>query len=47
MNLRNVSIASRLAGGFALIALLVLLLGTLAMREMGDMRDQAKSVETV
>jgi methyl-accepting chemotaxis protein len=47
MNLRNVSIAARLAGGFALIALLVVLLGTLSMREMGDMRDQAKSVETV
>lgn len=47
MNLRNYSIAARLAGGFALIALLVVLLGTLAMREMGGMRDQANAVETV
>jgi methyl-accepting chemotaxis protein len=47
MNLRNVSIAARLTTGFALIALLVVLLGTLSMREMANMRDQAKNVETV
>lgn len=45
MNLRNFSIAARLAGGFALIALLVVLLGALAMREMSDMRDKAREVE--
>ncbi len=47
MNLRNFSIAARLAGGFALIALLVVLLGTLAMREMSDMRDKAREVEQI
>ncbi len=47
MNLRNFSIAVRLAGGFALIALLVLFLGMLAMREMSDMRDSSSEVEEV
>lgn len=47
MNLRNLSIASRLAGGFIIIAAVVVLLGTLAMREMGGMRDQAREVEQV
>lgn len=47
MNLRHFSIAARLAGGFALIALLVVLLGTLAMREMSDMRDKAREVEQI
>ena len=47
MNLRNLSIAGRLAGGFIIIAAVVVLLGTLAMREMGGMRDQAREVEQV
>ncbi|KAA0694636.1 methyl-accepting chemotaxis protein [Halopseudomonas laoshanensis] len=47
MNLRNLSIAARLAGGFIIIAAVVVLLGTLAMREMGGMRDQAREVEQV
>ena len=45
MNLRNFSIAARLSGGFALIALLVVLLGALSLKEMGDMRKQAADVE--
>jgi methyl-accepting chemotaxis protein len=47
MNLRNFSVAVRLAGGFTLIALLVVLLGVLAMREMSEMRDKARDVEQV
>ncbi|MFT6463304.1 methyl-accepting chemotaxis protein [Halopseudomonas sp.] len=47
MNLRNLSIAARLAGGFILIAAVVVLLGYLAMREMGGMHDQAREVEQV
>ncbi len=39
MNLRNFSIATRLAAGFAIIALIVVLLGVMATREMGDIRD--------
>ncbi len=45
MNLRNLSIAIRLAGGFILIAAVVVLLGTLALREMGSMREQAADIE--
>jgi methyl-accepting chemotaxis protein len=44
--LRNLSIAMRLTGGFALMAILVLLLGTMAMRQMSDMRQQATDIET-
>ncbi|MBL4834529.1 MAG: methyl-accepting chemotaxis protein [Pseudomonas sp.] len=47
MNLRNLSIAARLTGGFAMVALLVVLLGMLAMREMSDMRDTSREVEQV
>ena len=47
MNLRNLSIAARLVGGFIIIAAVVVMLGTLAMREMGGMRDQAREVEQV
>lgn len=47
MNLRNLSIAARLAGGFTIIAAVVVMLGTLAMREMGGMRDQAREIEQV
>lgn len=47
MNLRNLSIAARLASGFIIIAAVVVLLGSLAMREMGGMRDQAREVEQI
>jgi methyl-accepting chemotaxis protein len=47
MNLRNLSIAARLAGGFAIIAVVVVLLGTLAMREMGGMQKQSVELEEV
>ena len=47
MNLRNLSIAARLASGFIIIAAVVVLLGSLAMREMGGMRDQASEMENV
>lgn len=47
MNLRNFSIAARLTGGFAMVALLVVLLGMLALREMSDMRDTSREVEQV
>ncbi|SDR94090.1 methyl-accepting chemotaxis protein [Halopseudomonas xinjiangensis] len=45
MNLRNLSIAARLAAGFAVIALIVVLLGTLATREMGAIRDDVVLLE--
>ncbi|MFO7704484.1 MAG: methyl-accepting chemotaxis protein [Halopseudomonas sp.] len=47
MNLRNLSIAARLASGFALTTALIVLLGVLVMREMGSMRDEARNVEQV
>ncbi|UAW99327.1 methyl-accepting chemotaxis protein [Halopseudomonas nanhaiensis] len=45
MNLRNFSIATRLAAGFAVIALIVVLLGMLATREMGEIRDDVVLLE--
>lgn len=45
MNLRNFSIATRLAAGFAVIALIVVLLGVLATKEMGDIRDDVVLLE--
>ncbi|WP_022964636.1 methyl-accepting chemotaxis protein [Halopseudomonas pelagia] len=47
MNVRNQSIVVRLGCGFAFVALMVVVLGVLAMREMGNMRDQAESIEYV
>ena len=47
MNLRNFPIAARLSAGFAVIALIVVLLGVLALKSMGSMRDQARDVEQI
>lgn len=45
MNQRNFPVAARLAGGFAAVALVVLLLGVLAIQGMSNMRAEARKVE--
>ncbi len=45
MNLRNFPIAIRLSAGFAVVALLAVLLGILALKSMSTMREQAVVVE--
>lgn len=45
MNLRNFSIATRLAAGFAAIALIVVLIGVMATKEMGNIRDDVVLLE--
>lgn len=47
MNQRNVPVAVRLAGGFAAVALIVLLLGLLAIQGMSNMRAEAEKVEKI
>ena len=47
MSLRKFPIAARLTGSFALIALIVALVGVLCLVSMGNMRKQAEEVETV
>lgn len=43
-DLRRVSIATRLAGGFLLMALIVLLLGTMSLRETRSVHDQTVEI---
>lgn len=45
INLRSVSIATRLAGGFFLMALLVLLLGVMSLRETASIHNQTVEIE--
>ena len=45
INLRTVSIAARLAGGFLVMALLVLMLGIMSLQDTGAIRDQALEIE--
>ena len=47
MNLRNVSIATRLAGGFLAMAIVVLLLGIMSFRETDNIHDQTQEIETL
>ncbi|EZQ18043.1 chemotaxis protein [Halopseudomonas bauzanensis] len=47
MNLRNISIAARLTGGFVAMAVVVLLLGFMALRETSSIHDQTIEIEQV
>ncbi|QJD58766.1 methyl-accepting chemotaxis protein [Pseudomonas sp. gcc21] len=45
MNSRNFPVAARLTGGFAAVALIVLMLGFLAVQGMSNMREEATEIE--
>ena len=47
INLRNISIAVRLTGGFVAMAVVVLLLGFMALRETSSIHDQTIEIEQV
>lgn len=47
MNLRNISIATRLAGGFLAMAIVVLLLGVMSFRETDNIHEQTQEIETL
>lgn len=47
INLRNISIAARLTGGFVAMAVVVLLLGFMALRETSSIHDQTIEIEQV
>lgn len=44
MNLRNLNIAPRASLGFGLVAVLVLLLGSFSLQQMGEMRKQSQQI---
>ena len=45
ISLRSMSIAARLAGGFLIMAIVVLLLGVLSLRETAHIHDQTVEIE--
>ena len=47
INLRSMSIATRLAGGFVLMAIIVLLLGAMSLRETSSIRSQTVEINGI